>query len=275
MWFRKIKTYLVRYPKRSLLKPYIVLLAAVLGISLAACTSQRTALPPLPTDTPAPATATSTPTIVWFPPTATYTPFPTLVMTPTQALNPSLGILLLADDFSDSEPWELSRSSTASAALGMNELTLALKPPSDYIFSLRNQPVIGDFYLEVTASPSICRGEDEYGVLLRVSPALEFYRFSLSCNGQVRIDKFYNSTASSPHPWTQSGAVPPGAPSQSRLGIWARGKEMRFFVNDIFQFDIRDPSLQAGAIGFFVRANEGEAVTVSFSDLAIYTLTEP
>jgi hypothetical protein len=109
----------------------------------------------------------------------------------------------------------------------MNELTLALKPPSDYIFSLRNQPVIGDFYLEVTASPSICRGEDEYGALLRVSPALEFYRFSLSCSGQVRLDKFYNNTASSPHPWTLSGAVPPGAPSQSRLGIWARGSEMK------------------------------------------------
>ncbi len=229
---------------------------------------------PLPSDTPAPPTATATPTIVWFPPTRTPTPFPTPVITPTLETSSLAGELLLQDDFSTGEAWPLARTAGSSIAIGVNELTLALSTPRGYLYALRKEPQLADFYLEVTASPAICRGEDEYGLLLRVSSELEFYRFSLSCNGQVRVDKYFQGKASSPEPWRYSGQVPPGAPSQSRLAVAARGRELTFFINGEQQFTLSDPSLASGAFGFFIRAAGEEAMTVSFSNLEIYSLSE-
>lgn len=244
------------------------------SLLLSGCLPGASTRTPLPSDTPAPPTATITPTIVWFPATRTPTPFPTPVITPTLETSSLAGELLLQDDFSSGEAWPLARTAGSSIALGVNELTLALSTPDGYLYALSEEPLLDDFYLEVTASPAICRGEDEYGLLLRVSPALEFYRLSLSCNGQVRLDKYFQGKASSPVPWMYSGQVPPGAPSQSRLAVVARGREMAFFVNGEQQFTLSDPSLVSGAIGFFIRAAGEEAVTVSFSNLEIYSPTE-
>ncbi len=177
--------------------------------------------------------------------------------------------ILLSDDFSDPSVWSLSQTSTASIAIANHALTLALDQPTGYLYSLRKEPLLSDFYLEITASPSLCRGADEYGLLLRVSPTLEFYRFSLSCDGRVRLDKYYRGKASSPQPWALSGSVPPGAPSTSRIAVWAKGKEMRFYVNQEYQFSVKDPSLTSGNIGVFIRSAGDNAVTVSFSELLV------
>lgn len=221
------------------------------------------------TDTPLPPTPTTTPTIVWFPPTATTAPFPTPLITPTVAVQTPTGNILFRDRFDDPTAWSLGASDTSSAALSDQALTLALNQPGGYIFSLRKEPILSDFYLEITASPSICQGSDEYGVLFRVSPALEFYRFSLSCDGYLRLDRFINGHASSPYPRTISGAVPPGAPSLSRIAISVEGKEMIFFVNDLYQFTVSDPTLTSGTLGVFARSGGENAVTVSFSDLVV------
>jgi len=247
-----------------------ILLGLLLLSGLVACIPQVASPPPPPTSTPVPATQTPTPTIIWFPPTATYTPFPTLVITPTVDVQPLFGELIFSDNFTQPTTWTLGQTASTSMALGVEELTLAIDQPGGYLYSLRGGTDLSDFYLEITASPSLCKGQDEYGLLLRVSPNLDFYRFSLTCDGQVRLDKYFQGKASSPKAPDYSGAVPPGAPSSSRLGVWASGKEMRFYVNGEYQFTVRDPSLLAGGLGAFIRSNGENAVTVSFSDLDVY-----
>ena len=129
---------------------------------------------------------------------------------------------------------------------------------------------MGDFYLEIAASPTICMGGDEYGLLLRVSPGMDFYRFALTCDGQTRVDRYYQGKASSPQPLTMSGVVPRGAPSSSLLAVHAVGNELHFYINGEYQFTVRDPTLLKGGIGVFARsAGEGQ-VTVNFSDLKVY-----
>ena len=247
---------------------------SIIGILLTACGAPQTPLPPEPTDTPAPPTATPTATTVWFPPTSTPTLFPTPVVTPTQNLHSSSGEILLSDNFSDPDPWALEKTTASSAALGVNELTLALHVPDGYLYSLRREPLLNDFYLEITASPNLCRGADEYGLLLRVSPSMDFYRYSLSCDGQARLDKYLQGTASSPQPPIMSGAVPPGAPSSSRLAVWAKGREMRFYANGEYLFTVSDPSLTSGKLGVFIRSAGENDLTVSFSDLIISQAAE-
>jgi hypothetical protein len=249
-------------------------LALALFLALAGCLPAAAPLPPDPTDTPLPPSATPTPTIVWFPPTATSTPFPTPGVTPTLDLRPQFGELLFTDTFTRTADWRLGRTSQTSIALGESELTLAISGPGLYLYTLRERTDLTDFYLEVTASPSLCKGADEYGLLLRFASASEFYRFSLTCNAMVRLDKYFNGRASSPQAPILSGAVPPGAPSSARLGVWARGKEMRFYINNEYQFTVRDPSITHGTIGLFARSAGDTPVTITFSDLAVYRIRE-
>lgn len=252
----------------------IILLLA--GAWLSACLPISTPLPPLPSSTPSPPADTPTATIVWFPPTATITPRPrkTLAVTPTQDLSPVYGDEIFREDFSDPEAWTQGRYSQGVVAPGVNELSLAANQERGYVSSLLQGVTLDNFYLEITASPSICRGNDEYGLLLRLQSSQDFFRFGLTCDGQARLDRLLGGTASAPIPPTYSGAVPPGAPSSSRMGIWALGKEMRFYANGQYLFSVRDSSILSGSLGLYVRAAATDAITVNFSDLVIYRVDE-
>ncbi|MBN2551105.1 MAG: hypothetical protein JXB15_18225 [Anaerolineales bacterium] len=249
-----------------------LLLGLLLLFSASACYPLATPLPPLPTGTPPPPADTATPTIVWFPPTATYTPLPIF----TQSISATLdtrsqyGALILADDFSDPAGWMLGRLPAGNIALGVNELSLAVTQERSYLISLRQDTQLSDFYLEITASPNICRGADEYGLLFRYSSAQGYFRFGLTCSGQARVDRLIGDQVSSSIPPTSSGAIPRGAPSQSRLAIWALGKDMRFYANGAYLFSLRDGSLLAGGLGVYVRSSTADMVSANFSDLRLY-----
>lgn len=247
----------------------ICLFLSILSVEvLSACTPATVRVTPSK-NTPTNTLPTPTSTVVWFPPTPTFTPFPTVMISPTPEMAPEVGDIIAEDDFDDPSLWNLLSSNVGSIAFGENELTIVISSEREYLYSVRSGQEFNDFYIEISANPNLCRGDDEYGLLLRVSPNLDYYRFSLSCDGRVRLDRIYNNEASSPQPWILSGAVPPGAPSISRLGVWALGNEMRFFVNDQYQFTARDPLLQSGTFGVFARSSSDLAVTVNFSDLVV------
>jgi hypothetical protein len=154
-------------------------------------------------------------------------------------------------------------------ALGNNKLAIAIAEPKTYLSSVRSQPVVSNFYVEITASPNLCRGLDEYGLLIRVTSEQDYYRFSVSCDGQTRLDRVYYGQVSSPQPWMVGARIPIGSPSTSRLAVWAVDNEMRFFINGEYQFTVRDPLITSGTIGIFARSAGNTAVTVNFSDLVV------
>ena len=244
----------------------------LLALHISACMPSTSILatPTLPTPT---ATTTPTPTIVWFPPTATFTPYPTATaLPPTPDQRPGVGAVTFTDNFSDPSLWVLSNNEKGRAAFGKNELTIAIQDQKTYIYAQRTEPILSNFYAEMTAGPNLCQGADEYGMLFRLVSAATFYRYSLSCDGRVRLDRLTGGQASSPQPWLETGIVPIGAPSTSRLGVWAVGPEMRFFVGDQFLFSIQDPLIPNGVLGVFARSTGGHALTVSFADLIVYQI---
>jgi hypothetical protein len=215
-----------------------------------------------------------TPTIVWFPPMETPTPLPTREATPTQEMLLELGDLLFEDQFENADLWTVTVRPDGRVSLGKGELTLAQQPTGSraLLTSLRQETVLTNFFAEITATTSMCRGLDEYGLLVRASSSQDFYRFSLSCEGQARVDRVLAGQASSPQPWTYAAGVPLGAPGITRLGVWAKGREMRFFINGEYAFTVSDPSLPTGTLGVFIRSTGDNAVTVHFSDLAVHSL---
>lgn len=182
--------------------------------------------------------------------------------------------MIYSDDFSDPARWETGELLDGWVSAGVNELSLGVSRPRGFLFSRLSDFDARDFYLEVSANPTICRGKDEYGILLRLASPQDFFRFALTCDGHARLDRLLKGEASASVPPTLSAAVPPGAPSRSRLAVWVRGGEYRFIANGQLLFTIEDASLPQGGIGLFARAAGEDHVAVNFSELIIYSLLE-
>jgi hypothetical protein len=262
--FMKVFLSVSRLPRASVvvalpapLFAMTLLLVACLPVDLAA-----------PTETPHPTeTATPTETIVWFPPSATATQLLVPTYTGTPDMSPGIGRVTLEDDFSDEEVWDIATSDSGSATINRNHLTLAVQP-GYYLASMRRELPLSDFYAEITARPSLCRGEDNYGLVVR-GVGSSFYRFVLACNGMIRAERISSGTRQPLQEPIPSGDAP-GAPGEVRMGIWAVGSELRLFLNGRYQFSVVEPTFPSGALGVFVRSTGETPVTVTFSDLTVY-----
>ncbi len=222
-----------------------------------------------------PATLTSpppTPTIVWFPASATPSPQIPATKQPTPEQKPGVGSIVLSDNFSSASDWNTAASDQATVAVSNHQLTVAVQPGILGLSMLQGS-IFDNFYAEITAHPSLCRAGDEYGLLFRAPNNVAYYRFALSCDGTALVDRWSVRTAHPLHSATPSADAPPGAPGEVRLGVWAVGSEFHFFLNDRYQFTVTDKNYRLGAIGVFAVSNGATPVTVAFSDLAVYDVT--
>jgi hypothetical protein len=236
------------------------------GMLLLSCATPNQALPTAilsPTETPPP-----TQTIVWFPPSATATLRADSTYTATAEMHPGVGALILKDDFSDFASWDTAASDQGSAAISRNRLTIVVQP-GIYLASKRHDLAVGNFFAEITARTSLCRGEDNYGLIVRAA-GNSYYRFALTCNGTAFVERIKTGTRLVIFEPVASGDAPPGAPGEVRIGIWAVNAEMRLFLNGRFQFSINDRSFPNGEFGVYARSAGDTPVTVTFSDLTVY-----
>ncbi|GAB4538993.1 MAG: hypothetical protein Fur002_03380 [Anaerolineales bacterium] len=232
---------------------------------MSACATPPQTLPAPPT-----AAAEATPTIQWFPPTPTLAPAAQITRAPTPDLRPNLGAVILSDAFSDPAHWDTASSNEASAKILNGGLTLAAQS-GYYLFSLRRETLLSDYYVELSAAPNLCRAEDSYGLLARAN-AVAYYRFSLFCNGSISAEKVSGGSREVLQKTLPSGDAPLGA-GLVRMGLWAQGGEMRFFLNGRYQFSIQNESYPSGSLGAFINAAGATPVIVTFSDLVVQRLT--
>jgi hypothetical protein len=184
-------------------------------------------------------------------------------------MGPGIGTRTLRDDFSNDSVWDTAASENASAMISNNQLSIAAQP-GYYISSMRRELPLSDFYAEITAHPSLCRGDDNYGVIVR-GVGSSFYRFVLTCDGQIRAERISGGTRLPIYDPVPSGDAP-SPPGEVRIGIWAVGSEMRLFLNGRYQFSVDDPKFPIGAFGVFARSTGDEPVSVVFSDFDVYNV---
>jgi hypothetical protein len=181
-----------------------------------------------------------------------------------------VGTLIALDDFNDPGEWDTAVSDKGTASVSRERLTLVAQP-GVYMVSLQRQMVLGNFYAEIIARPSLCRGADEYGFLVRANAAT-YYRFALTCNGQAHAERISLKERHDLHEPVMSGDVPPGAPGEVHIGVWAAGPELRLFLNGRYQFSFTDKNLSSGTVGVFASAEGETPVTVTFSDLRVHSV---
>lgn len=247
----------------------LLVLTIVLVLVTSGCVT-----PPEEAPTPT-ATITSlpSPTVVWFPPTPTNAPFPTLEVTPTPEMLTGIGELAFQDDFSEASLWQSLKRPSGQVVISSPELAISLSGANGYLFSQRNNPYLGDFYLETTLKTSLCTGGDSFGLLLRTSTFQDYYRWQINCDGYQRVERVRGGSVSVLQDWSPSPDVLPGAPQTFLLGVLASGNELRFFVDDAYQFSVIDDAFSSGGVGLFARATGDTPVSVSYSDLKVYNLS--
>ncbi len=240
----------------------LILLAGL----LAGCAGAAEALPEtaLPSNTPEPSA-----TIQWFPSTATPTLRPVLQATPTPDPRPGLGEVTLEDDFSDESAWEVGRTAAGTIGYGVNELTLAVSQARGRLYSFRKDTSLADFYLEMDVLPSLCRGQDVFGVLFRVQNATSFYRVLFNCQGQIRLERVSGGEPRVVVNWTALGQVSIGASQPFRVGIWMGGQQIRILVNDVLQVEAQDSAYKSGGLGVYAFSGGDTPLTVNFSALTV------
>ncbi len=255
------------------MKVCLAWLLIVFCVGVSACAPLQATSPTPLEPTASPATSLPpTATIDWFPMTATPTRIP--IQSPTAQPTLSLGksSSLLHDDFSDTRAWEKILVSSGSAAFGKNEFTLAITGEKTLLNSMRSAPELGNFYLEITASPSLCRDSDSYGLLLRATDAYNGYRWVVTCDGQTRLERLQNGYIVLLQDWLPSGDIREGAPVTVHLGVWMYGQEMRFYIEGNEQFRTSDPVFSSGLIGVFARTGGSSPETINFSNLDVWSI---
>ncbi len=210
---------------------------------------------------------TSTPTVIWFPPTETPVVTPTLKITPTPGVMVELGEVLYQDQFISPEGWSLPQNERGQINIGNGEINIIINESGTYLAGTRDKPDVGDFYAEITANPVLCSARDEYGFLFSVIGSGQYYRFALSCSGEVRLDRYVSGVTTTLYPWTRSASIPVGAPSVTKLAVLVAENEIHIYINGISQFSTEVQQRIYGSFGVYARSVGDTALTVSFSDL--------
>lgn len=258
------------FPWKKLTNRLWLLALGLLLLSATACAPGVDASP-LKTAT-VPPTLPPTETIVWFPATATHTPFPTFQPSATTEPFPGMGSSLYTDNFSNPADWSNARAESQGGnnvlVIG-NRLTLSANAAPAALTTLRSGLVLTNFYAETRANLNRCAGRDTYGMYFRAATEAYAYRFTLTCDGQMRIERVRGGEVYPLSDWEASGDLPSGAPAQVKLGVWVAGTEMRFFLNDRYQFTVFDQVFRSGSVGYFASVRSDVGLNISFSDLRV------
>lgn len=228
-------------------------------------------------DTPVPTpqdTATPTPTIVWFPPTPTPTPAPTRETQPTPFSGPVHGEVLFSEAFKDPAAWSLDQMQPDVSGIAKGYLTLAITSEKASLFSFYQgkYSLPNDYFLQVSLEPSLCKGEDQYGVLFRSPGKQSFYRLLITCSGNIALQRVSGGQVAYLQNWTRSGQILSGGLLKITVGIEARGKNLQIFINDQHQFTVQDSMFSEGSIGVYAKSAGDTPLTVKYSDLSVYAL---
>jgi hypothetical protein len=280
-----------------------VFLITLIVVGLTACTlvppeASPTAPAPIPTETGASqATATDAgpqptealPTEV--PPSATLTlaPSETPAATPTLAASPTpvgpatpdpqegVGEVIYAEGFDGSSRWNWAYDDdTARFELntGEQQLQAQAKLRGSWRFTVGPSSwQAGDMQLTVTARAIGCADSDMYGVLFRgrsneEDSVYDFYNLVFRCDGQARLERLITPNTSVLVDWADYEAIG-GVGVDNRITIWARGAQLRFYVNEQYLFSATDSGLSAGFVGFYLADRNNGNMSVAWRGLEV------
>jgi hypothetical protein len=224
-----------------------------------------TAAPPPPSDTPVPSAETPTPT-------TTLTPTAT-----TSATDPrtTLGQPDWRDAFDTGGNWPLYADTHVRFEVSSGSLAMTAFNADYWDGWMLTYPVITDLYLEMSATPGDCSGQDRYGLVFRSSSSPQGYvgyMFSASCDGRYSLRSWDGEEYTSLIAWTTSDRITAGPNHANRLGVWAQGNRITLYLNGNQVGEVHDTTHAGGMFGVLVGAVSTPNFTARVDEIAYWTL---
>jgi hypothetical protein len=154
------------------------------------------------------------------------------------------------------------------------KMTMTAFTPDLYEGWRLSWPDVEDFYLESLFEVGECSGRDRYGLFLRGTNITENpngYLFGVTCDGQYSLRSF-DGEFTILIDWTSSDHIFSGSNQTNQLGFWAKGDQLRLYVNGERLGEIQDDTFDAGPFGLFVGSAETEDLSVVALDIAYWLL---
>lgn len=215
-----------------------------------------------------------TPSIVWFPPTATPLPLFTPTAVPTEDRLGSLGEAYLQDGFAAKSGWQTMRTTVGNITLSdLGELTFSLHGEKGSLVSSNRIAFYPSYYLSVDVTLSFCSYHlDGYGIYFRVGDSDHTARLWINCLGQTRFERISGGKPAELSDWAANGKIRPGAPQKFTVGLRVEGKSVELYLNDAFQYEVEDTATDTGGIALGAETAGISPLTVSFSNLTLRRL---
>jgi hypothetical protein len=257
------------------IKPRFWIALLVFGLvlfSLSACLAkpETPSIESLFSPTP---TLTLTPTIQWFPVTSTPVYEARTTATPNPAASPNYGALIFSDQTDSTKNWTGWQDSIGSVVVSDGSITLSVNSARGSVTAFRNNTSLENFYFESVMSVGLCKNGDQVGILFRTTGSQSFYRLLFKCEGSVALQKVIGGEPSNLIDWSLSNQLGPGLNTPVKVSVWEYGKTIRIYLNDRLFFETTDSTFYNGGIGFYARAAGETNVTVNFTSISVYEVS--
>lgn len=172
------------------------------------------------------------------------------------------------DDFSSISTWQAESDAAAQVSVQDGVLRVFVAVPNQLAWAVAGRD-LRDFHLAVEATQVAGPDDNEYGVLVRLQDANNFYRFSISGDGYVLVDKFVAGRAEPLGAnWTPSEAIRQGQ-ATNVLEVVCRGAEMIFLVNGSEVTRVQDTTFTHGDIGLYAGTFYEGGAEIHFDNLSV------
>ena len=175
------------------------------------------------------------------------------------------------DDFSSLGDWQAESDTAAQIDVSEGALRINVAAANQLAWASAGRD-LEDLHLTVEATQLAGPDDNEYGVLVRMEDAENFYRFSISGDGFFLVTKFvYGGQELIDSNWRPSGAINQGQATNT-IEVICQGSELTLVVNGQELARLQDEQFEGGDIGLYAGTFSQTGVEIAFDNLRV---TEP
>jgi len=175
-------------------------------------------------------------------------------------------------DFANKYYWYLFDSSTGEGKIEDETFILVAKEPERVEWTFGGKKFGNAYVTAKTLVPNTtCKAGDNWGLIFRMKDNANFYMFGVSCDGKYRLLKRLDGAWETILDFADSDAIA-DLGQRNVLGVRAAGNQISLYTNDQFLVTVADGTFAEGVVGMYVGSRLTPNLTVSFDDIAVYTV---
>ena len=200
------------------------------------------------------------------------TPPPTIEGDPALVLGTPNGV----ENFDNTNNWTNFDSPCFTSRITGGQFVMTANGVPEFSCWEVSWPQLENFYIETSQlMPQTCEPQDRFGLLFRAPDNNRGYLYGFNCAGQYSLTIWDGQATTTLVEQTASAAIftTPGA--LNRMGLLAFGENISLYVNGVYLQTVSDYTfLDAGKIGYFVRAATENPFTVSYDQMRVWVLED-